>query len=54
MYIVLCQEGKRNIVMLDIHDQNTMLVFASKGTQAMYLNSNFQSHQRVQLNQIVP
>jgi len=43
MYIVFCQEeNKKSTLMLDIDGQNTTYVFASKGTQAMYLTLNLQ------------
>lgn len=37
-YIVLCQGENRNILVLDIHDENTPYVFASKGIHVAYLN----------------
>lgn len=36
-YNDLLKGENRNIVILDINDQNTMCVFASKGTQATYI-----------------
>jgi hypothetical protein len=40
MYIVLCQWKNKNVLTLDIDDQNTTHV--SKGTHAKYLNLNLQ------------
>ena len=37
IYIVLCQVKNQNILTLDIDVQNTTYIFASKGTQALYL-----------------
>ena len=42
IYIDLCQgENKINLI-LDINDQIITYVFASKGTQVVYLNLSFQ------------
>ena len=36
LHIVLCQEENKNII--DIGDQNTIYIFASKGIQVAYFN----------------
>lgn len=38
LYIVLCQGDNTNIPILDIDDQSTTYMFASKGTLDAYLN----------------
>ena len=40
IYIVLCQGENLSVLVLDIDEQNTMHVFASKGIHAMCLNLN--------------
>ena len=42
LHIVFSQGEIKNILILDIDDQNTMHAFASKGTHAAYLNLNLQ------------
>ena len=40
LHVILCRGENHNIFILDIDDQNTTDVFASKGTHAAYFNLN--------------
>ena len=41
IYIVLGQGENKNILVLEIDDQDTTYIFAFKGTHVVYLNLNF-------------
>jgi hypothetical protein len=47
VYIVLRLKTDTNILILDIEDQNTNYVFASKGNHTAYLNLRLSQHQSV-------
>jgi hypothetical protein len=42
LYIVLCQEQEKSMLILDIDDYNTIYVFISKGTCVVKLSLNLQ------------